>query len=75
MHWIDITGERHGRLVALEYSYTYKGKAVWKCKCDCGNICYAKTKDMRSGNTTSCGCYAIEVRRNNGKRAHMRKEN
>jgi ABC-type ATPase with predicted acetyltransferase domain len=64
MRRIDITGERYGRLVALEYSYSTKdGKAVWKCQCDCGSIYYAKAKDMRSGNTKSCGCYALEVRR------------
>ena len=64
MHWIDITGERYGRLVALEYNHTAKdGKAIWKCQCDCGNICYAKAKDMRTGNTKSCGCYALEVKR------------
>lgn len=62
MRRIDITGERYGRLVALEYSYTDSGKkAVWQCRCDCGKICYARAKDMRSGNTRSCGCYAVEV--------------
>ena len=61
---IDITGQRFGRLVALEYSHTDRDrKAVWLCKCDCGNSHLARTKDLRSGNTKSCGCYAIDVAR------------
>lgn len=64
MRRIDITGQRFGRLVALEYSHTSKDKkAVWLCKCDCGNLCHATAKDMRSGNTQSCGCYARDVAR------------
>lgn len=34
----DYTGQRFGRLVALECVGTNKYGAVWKCKCDCNNI-------------------------------------
>ena len=62
MKRINITGERYGKLVAIQYSHTDSNKkAVWICKCDCGNTCYVRAKDMRSGNTKSCGCYAVEV--------------
>ena len=64
MKRIDMTGKRYGKLVALEYSHTDSDKkAVWLCQCDCGNTCLARARDMRSGNTKSCGCYAIEAAR------------
>lgn len=64
MKRVDITGQRYGRLVALEYSYTdTDNKAVWLCQCDCGNTHYARAKDMRNGNTKSCGCYMREINR------------
>lgn len=60
----DITGKKYGRLTAIEYSHTNNDKkAVWKCICDCGNVCFVSGKHMRSGNTTSCGCYGNELRR------------
>lgn len=54
---IDITGMRFGKLVAVRYRYTNRLKqAVWECKCDCGKTHLAPAKDLRSGNTKSCGC-------------------
>jgi hypothetical protein len=58
----DLTGQRFGRLIALEnVGFTKNRNAIWKCICDCG-----KTKDIVSGNlkagtTTSCGCFRLEV--------------
>ena len=58
---IDITRQRFGKLVAIKYSYTNKEKkAVWECLCDCGKTHYATAKDLRSGNTKSCGCAKVE---------------
>lgn len=31
-------------------------KFVWKCKCDCGNTCYAKGYQLTDGTKKSCGC-------------------
>ncbi len=28
----------------------------WACLCDCGRLVPVRVKDLRSGNTTSCGC-------------------
>lgn len=50
-------GEKYGRLTALEYLYTNKRrKAVWLCKCDCGNIVQVSSEKLSTGNTKSCGC-------------------
>ncbi len=52
----DLTGQRFGRLVAIEHiGFTKSRNAIWKMKCDCGN-----EKEVVSGNlnkgTQSCGC-------------------
>lgn len=53
----DLTNQRFGKLVALEPTKERKhGSIVWKCKCDCGNICYTYTEMLMNGHTQSCGC-------------------
>jgi hypothetical protein len=37
------------------------GNAMWECICDCGTLVVVPTSNLRSGNSTSCGCYAKEV--------------
>lgn len=60
----DISGQRFGRLIALEPTDVRRhGNVLWKCQCDCGNICYIVSNSLRRGLTTSCGCYAKEVNR------------
>lgn len=56
----DLIGQRFGRLVVEEYAFTKENKAYWKCRCDCGNYTNIPTYSLRSGNTTSCGCYRME---------------
>lgn len=54
---IDLTGRRYGKLVVISYEYSdKKGHAVWKCKCDCGAETFVASKDLKTGNTKSCGC-------------------
>lgn len=54
---VDLTGMRFGKLVALEYTgKSNRSGAIWKCRCDCGNITYATNSHLRSGGKTSCGC-------------------
>lgn len=53
----DITGQRFGKLVAIERSGRDKDNgALWKCKCDCGNTIVTRAASLRNGNTKSCGC-------------------
>lgn len=52
----DISGNRYGKLVVIEYAWSKKKQTLWRCKCDCGNE-YIGTRDhLVSGNTRSCGC-------------------
>ena len=53
---IDITDQPFGRLVAKEYV----GKSRWRCECECGNEKVVRSAHLRSGKTTSCGCYRKE---------------
>lgn len=60
--FIDLTGQRFGRLTVIERAprdHRYRG-AMWRCRCDCGCESIAESHNLRSGNTTSCGCYHRE---------------
>ena len=59
----DITGKRFGRLVATRYSHREGGREYWHFQCDCGNSYIGKLHNIKSGNTTSCGCYKEENKR------------
>ena len=55
----DLTGQRFGRLTALEYEHkhnTGKPNSVWLCKCDCGKQTRVSSKDLTRGRSKSCGC-------------------
>lgn len=57
----DLTGKRFGKLVVIEASGFIKksdghNSRLWKCQCDCGNICYVQHVYLTSGDTKSCGC-------------------
>lgn len=57
----DLTGKRFGKLVVLEEAGFIKksngrNSRLWKCQCDCGNICYVQHVYLISGDTKSCGC-------------------
>lgn len=57
----DLTGQTFGKLTVLEYIGSDKSRsAIWKCKCDCGNIVTIKGSELRRGRTTSCGCFRIQ---------------
>lgn len=50
-------GTRFSRLTVIERSGSNKkGKALYICRCDCGNILQVTGKDLRSGHITSCKC-------------------
>lgn len=58
--FIDLTGQKFNRLTVLEKLYKQGNEWVWKCQCDCGNICNVKGVNIRSGRTKSCGCWKQE---------------
>lgn len=53
----DLTGKKFGKLTAVERVGTAKNrKAVWLCKCECGNTTEVQSDKLIGGETTSCGC-------------------
>ncbi len=71
MPLIDLAGQRFGRLTVVERAGSSKQKeALWKCKCDCGNVTIVRSSSLRGGATSSCGCLAHEILlKNNHERA------
>ena len=62
--YIDITGQRYGRLVAIKKVETQIGaKEQWLFQCDCGKTCIARKGAVRDGRTRSCGCLGAEIRK------------
>lgn len=59
---LDLTGQRFGRLVAIEKNGQNKAKQYkWLCLCDCGNEHTVVGTQLVEGKSSSCGCYAKEV--------------
>lgn len=63
-NFIDLTGDKYGRLTVLERAANKGKKTAWLCQCDCGNQTVVASTHLRSGHTTSCGCHLKEVNRN-----------
>ncbi|GAA3620591.1 AP2 domain-containing protein [Secundilactobacillus similis] len=61
----DITGQRFGRLIAIEPHGRdcRNGDLLWLCQCDCGNQIVVDGARLRSGSTQSCGCLRRDVSR------------
>lgn len=65
--FIDLTNQQFGRLIVLERADDYiepKSKihhARWLCECSCGRQKNIIGKSLKSGDTTSCGCYNREI--------------
>lgn len=62
----NLAGERFGKLLVMrEEGRNDSGGVLWRCLCTCGNVCVVATKELRNGNTTSCGCGNDENRAKN----------
>lgn len=62
---MELSGVRFGRLIAVQKATSGK-RAAWHCVCDCGAEVVKAQGDLRSGDTTSCGCARRDanIRRN-----------
>jgi hypothetical protein len=61
----DISGQRFGMLTAISIDHLSVqrngcARALWKCRCDCGNETVASISNLRNGHTRSCGCLVVE---------------
>ncbi len=60
--FVDLSGQRFGKLTVLERAGTYSenGGVMWRCRCDCGKETTVISNSLRSGKTRSCGCLSAE---------------
>ena len=67
----DLTGQRFGRLLVLEYASTQRRPnwqaTFWRCRCDCGTVKLVTSNHFRKGATRSCGCLRRESSRAHGR--------
>ncbi len=52
--FIDLTGQRFQRLIAVER--VSRPGTWWLCQCDCGNQKVTRAATLKNGMTGSCGC-------------------
>ena len=54
----DLTNKKFGKLTAIEPTdkKNKQGYVIWKCRCECGNICEGSTNNLKKGHKLSCGC-------------------
>ena len=57
----DLIGQKFGKLMVIKRNGSDKhGKALWLCKCECGNEVSIRGSRLISGYTKSCGCLKHE---------------
>lgn len=54
---IDLTDQKYGMLTAIEQmGYDNRGRALWRCACECGGERTVRSDKLRAGRAKSCGC-------------------
>lgn len=61
MRFIDLTGQRFGRLIVIERAPNARKETRWTCRCDCGRTTIAFAQNLRRGLTQSCNCLRSEI--------------
>lgn len=57
---LDITGNRYWKLTVVGFSHEKNGHYYWDCQCACGKSVVVDGGDIKSGHTTSCGCFRLQ---------------
>ena len=56
-YYEDLKDKQFGYLTVIEKTdKRASNKIIWKCKCECGNICEVRSDYLISHHTESCGC-------------------
>ena len=60
---IDLSGQQFDKLTVIERSgSTPQGRPMWKCQCECGEICFKSRDYLKSKlQTKSCGCQSKTI--------------
>lgn len=76
----DLTGKKYGRGVVIKpifrkYNKNKTGTSIYYLlKCECGTYYKTTSNNLKSGNTTSCGCYHKECISKNAKNYFTRQK-
>lgn len=62
--FIDLTGQRFGKLTVLNRAPTTEKEASWHCQCDCGNKIITRGTSLRSGASKTCGVLMVRLGKN-----------
>lgn len=65
---LDLKGKRFGRLTVIDEAGRANNQVLWKCRCDCGKISFARGSALKSGAIKSCGCGKKEAVTKHGMR-------
>lgn len=58
---LDLTNKKFGRLSVIKrFGKDKYNNIIWECRCQCNNIVHAITRNLKNGNTKSCGCLQKE---------------
>jgi hypothetical protein len=59
----DLTGQKFGRLTALEFVERKNNNTYWRCICDCKDktIVIVTASNLKMGTSQSCGCLRKEL--------------
>jgi hypothetical protein len=58
--FIDLSGQRFGRLVVVDRAQKEWKGAAWRCRCDCGGEVVVRAGSLSYGQSRSCGCLQRE---------------
>lgn len=56
----SLIGQRFHSLTVISFAGVKNGRKKWQCQCDCGNSKIVAGKELKRGDTKSCGCLRVE---------------
>lgn len=75
MKYIDLTGQKFGRLTAIKkHTSRINGRSIvsWICNCDCGGESNVTANNLTRGKSKSCGCLAKETAVEHGRNNNLK---
>jgi len=51
---INIIGNKYGKLTVIKKGYSVIKKLYWVCECECGELCYVTSPELRRGRVNFC---------------------
>ncbi len=58
---LELTEQRFGMLVALEFERTVSGRSGWRVRCDCGDEFVVETSNLRKQVRSCRSCYCVRL--------------